>query len=516
MSTIANPVVRGVAPDPSICRVGGDYFLATSTFDFLPGVRIHHSTDLVHWRLLGGAVTRPAQYRRDGLPGEVMLYAPTLRHHEGRFHLACTNVADGQGNFLLSTDDPAGPWSDAVWVDSHAFDPSLLFADGTCYYTRRTLAPLPDGRLGPVVQYEIDPATGAALGPMRELTPDYAGFSSNDIEGPHLYKIGDWYYLFSAEGGSWKGHMQTCARSRSPWGPFTPCPDNPVLTHRHRVGHPIQTLGHADLVDAPDGSWWAVALGTRHQAHGGFVYHHNLGRETFLAPVEWSDDGWPVIGAGGTVELYTETARPLPSNPASSVRVPETIWAYGWSTQGIPAEGLSGDAAAGTFTLPYGRPFDAEDRSAGVGALFLPQQEDGATFTAVLQDPAPAGAEAGVAVHASAHHHYALLAGTGPDGVRQAVLRRRVDDMATEQRVPLPGAGAVRLRIEADAERYTFLVAADGEEFRTVGAGVARLLSAETAEAFVGCQFALVAVGGEGTDLPAARFGAVAATWSRP
>ncbi|MEE4540375.1 family 43 glycosylhydrolase [Streptomyces sp. V4-01] len=510
MTTISNPVVRGVAPDPSVCRVGGDYFLATSTFDFLPGVRLHHSTDLVNWRLLGGAVTRPAQYRRDGRPGEVTLYAPTLRHHDGRFYLACTNVADGQGNFVLSTDDPAGEWSDAAWVDTHAFDPSLLFADGTCYYTRRTLAPLPDGRLGPVVQCEIDPATGAKLGPMRELTPDYAGFSSNDIEGPHLYKIGAWYYLFSAEGGSWKGHMQTCGRSRSPWGPFEPCPDNPVITHRHRVGHPIQTLGHADLVDAPDGSWWAVMLGTRHLADGGFVFHHNLGRETFLAPVEWRD-GWPVVGAEGTIELRTRTARPLPSNPASTVAGPRTLWAAGWSTQGLPAAGLTGDASAGSFTLPYGRPLDSEERAAGVGALFLPQQEDDARFTAVLAAAPEAPAAAGVAVHASPRHHYTLLAGTGPDGVREVVLRRTVDDMAVEQRVALPGTGPVRLRIEATVQRYAFFAADGDQPYESVGAGAARLLSAETAESFVGCQFALVAAGDAG--LPAACFSGVHATW---
>jgi alpha-N-arabinofuranosidase len=511
VTTIANPVVRGVAPDPSVCRVGGDYYLATSTFDLMPGIRIYHSTDLVSWRLLGGAVTRPAQYRRDGRLGDVMLFAPTLRHHDGRFYLACTNVADEQGNFVLSTDDPAGEWSDAAWVDTHAFDPSLLFADGTCYYTRRTLAPRADGRLGPIVQCEIDPATGKALGPMRELTPDYGGFSSNDIEGPHLYKIDDWYYLFSAEGGSWKAHMQTCARSRSPWGPFEPCPANPVLTHRNRVGHPIQTVGHADLVDAPDGSWWAVTLGTRHLAGGGFVYHHNLGRETFLAPVEWQD-GWPVIGNGGSIELLMDSPRPLPSYQDSTVRQPGTVWAAGWCTVGLADEGVAGDPAAGEFTVPYGRPFDAQDRASGIGALLKPQQEDDATFTAVL-DQAPAGpAEAGIAVHSTHLHHYSLLATTGADGGTEAVLRRRVDDMVTEHRVALPdGDGAVRLRIEADVAHYTFSAARADGPWLPLGTASARLLSAETTEAFVGCHFALVATGDPAA--PAARFTQVATAW---
>lgn len=178
-----NPVVRGNAPDPSIVRVGNDYYLATSTMEFLPGIVIRHSINLVDWRIIGAAATRPFHYRRDGQPGEINLCAPTLRFHDGMFYLVSTNVAAGQGNFIVRATDPAGEWSDALWLDSEAFDPSLLFDDGAYYYTRRTLSPLSDGRLGPIVQTELDIATGR-LSPLRELTPDYSGFCSNDIEGP--------------------------------------------------------------------------------------------------------------------------------------------------------------------------------------------------------------------------------------------------------------------------------------------------------------------------------------------
>ena len=275
--TWQNPVLRGTVPDPTVIRVGGDYFLATSTFEYLPGIRLFHSTDIVNWTALGGAITRPAQYRRDGQPGEVKLFAATLRHHGGQFYLACTNVAEGQGNLVFSAPEIEGPWSDAIWLDEEAFDPSLLFdEDGTVYYTRRTLdLSSPSGNFGPVVQAEIDLQTGT-LGPMRAITADPHGYCSNDIEGPHLYRIGDWYYLFSAEGGTWIGHMQTVARSRSPWGPFEPAPHNPVLSHRHRVMHPIQSLGHAELVDDPQGNWWALALGTRHAGR-----HHLTGARHF-------------------------------------------------------------------------------------------------------------------------------------------------------------------------------------------------------------------------------------------
>lgn len=467
MTTYSNPVVRGSAPDPSIVRVGDDYYLANSTMEYLPGIVIRHSVDLVNWRIIGAAVTRPAQYRRDGEPGELMLYAPTLRYANGTFYVACTNVAEGQGNFIVRTTDPAGEWSDALWLDSEAFDPSLLHDDGTWYYTRRTLAPRPDGRLGPVVQAELDIETGE-LGTLRELTPDYGGFRSNDIEGPHLYHIGDWYYLFSAEGGTWKCHMQTMARSRSPWGPFEPAPHNPVITHRHRVGHPIQTLGHADLVEATDGSWWAVALGTRHEAQGGFVHHHNLGRETFLLPVEWVDD-WPVVGTEGTTELTVTVDRPLPiASPSSTANssLSNSLLTLGWRTIGEPPPGLRLDSE-NALAVPAG------------GCALLAQTEDSQVFTASVPNDAAEGS--GIGVMSDSGHRYALIARNST-----ADFIRVVDDLTVRDEIAL-SAGPHQLAITASAENYIFSV--DGRE---VARGRARLLSAETAEGFTGVHFALL------------------------
>ena len=494
MYRYSNPVVRGVAADPSVVRVGEDYFLATSTFDLWPGIVIRHSTDLKNWRIIGAAVTRPAQYRRDGLPGELLLYAPTLRHHDGVFYLICTNVAEGQGNFVVRTDDPAGKWSDALWLDTEAFDPSLLWDDGTWYYTRRTLNLRPDGQIGPVVQAELDIDTGA-LGELRELTPNWGGFCSNDIEGPHLFRIGDWYYLFSAEGSTWKGHMQTVARSRSPWGPFEPAPHNPVITHRHRVGHPIQTLGHADLVEDADGNWWAVALGTR---HANWAYHHNLGRETFLLPVEWVD-GWPHIGVHGTTELSVDIDRPLSPSLRGNSRfdaVADTLWTRGWQTVGLPDERL--DAASVTaISLPAGR--DPRQRGAdwAFGTLLLAQTEDEQVFEATV---AAGEVRAGIGVYSDARHCYALTC--SEEGV---VFERTVDDLTTREIVAesraVPVARA-RMRIEATAERYRFLLEESDAAMVVVGEGSARLLSAETAERFIGVHFVLLAVGADG----AARF----------
>ncbi|PRY06441.1 glycoside hydrolase family 43 protein [Kineococcus rhizosphaerae] len=480
-----NPVVRGVSPDPSVVRVGDDYYLANSTFDLMPGVTIRHSTDLLNWRTIGHAITRPEQYRRDSQDGPVVLFAPTLRHHDGVFYLACTNAVRGQGNFIVRTTDPTGEWSDALWIDDEGFDPSLFRDhDGIWYYTRRTLQFGPEG-LGPLVQATIDLETGQ-LGPLREITAPH-GFSSNDIEGPHLFTRDGWYYLCSAEGGSWKGHMQTIARSRSVWGPFEPAPHNPILTHRHRVAHPIQTLGHAELVDAPDGSAWALALGTRHPR---MAQHHALGRETFLLPVRW-ENGWPYVGDGGTTELHVEGTRP-PSGPAAAREVPDTLWSRGWKTIGAPAAGLDAAATDARIEMPVGR----DPRTSGpgpVGALLLPQTEYDQRLSVTLADLQP-GSIAGVAAYADRQHCYALTVAVDATGDRTASLSRTVDDFNTLETVLLPSEGVLTLSVDAHETSYTFVVRAGHQKSHEFAGLGARLLSAETAQWFTNVSFALLAL----------------------
>ena len=189
-----NPVVRGVNPDPSIIRVGEDYYLVNSSFSFYPGCPIHHSRDLVNWELIGYALTRPSQFSLDKNHGRPQLYAATLRYHAGTFYVI-TNDVNGGGNFYVTAKNPAGPWSDPIYIDKPQFDPSLFFDDdGTVYYTRR----------GPfetkeIVQATLDIKTGKLLTPLRSIG---VGMVSDDAEGPHLYKINGWYYLSEAEGGN--------------------------------------------------------------------------------------------------------------------------------------------------------------------------------------------------------------------------------------------------------------------------------------------------------------------------
>jgi hypothetical protein len=281
------PIVPGFYPDPTICRVDGDYYLAHSSFEYFPGAPIFHSRDLLTWTQFGHILDRRSQFRRGDAQPSTGIYGSTLRHHAGRFWSATTNVSDFQsGQLVVHADDPAGPWSEPVFVkDALGIDPDLCWDDDDrCHLTWNALD-LAAGTQA-VRQATVDLTTGA-LGPAYDV---WQGTGLAAPEGPHLYRMGDHWYLLLAEGGTERGHCVTVARAASPAGPFEPCPANPILTHRS-TKHPVQNVGHADLVQTPDGQWAAVYLGTR--PRGSTPGFHVLGRETFLAGVDW-EDGWPV------------------------------------------------------------------------------------------------------------------------------------------------------------------------------------------------------------------------------
>ncbi|MFE2583385.1 glycoside hydrolase family 43 protein [Streptomyces sp. NPDC059378] len=296
--TYDNPVIPGFHPDPSVCRVGADFYLVCSSFEYVPGVPLFHSRDLVHWRQIGNVLDRPGQLEiPPDAPASAGIYAPTIRHHDGRFHVITTHVGGG-GTFLVHSERPEGPWSDPVRIDLPGIDPDLAWDDdGSCWCA-----------LAGVRVARIDPVTGKVLeGPL----PVWSGTGMRDPEAPHLYRIGGWWYLLLAEGGTALGHSVSVARARSPRGPFEAAPDNPVLTHRG-TDLPVQCTGHADLVEAADGTWWMVLLGTR--PGGFFPEFHVLGRETFLVPVEWVD-GWPRVGPVDGRLPAPAAWHPLPPEP---------------------------------------------------------------------------------------------------------------------------------------------------------------------------------------------------------
>ncbi|MEU5258774.1 family 43 glycosylhydrolase [Amycolatopsis sp. NPDC021455] len=280
------PIIPGFHPDPSVCRVGGTYYLANSSFEYVPGVPIRRSTDLVTWELVGHALTRPGQLAPNEGVASGGIFAPTLRHHDGRFFLVTTNVHEPRGHLIVTAEDPAGPWSDPVYVaGTVGIDPDLCWDDaGVCHLTWASFHPALTG----IASVPIDPGTGAMLAEPRLL---WNGTGLAAPEGPHLYRVGGWWYLMLAEGGTERGHAVTIARARALEGPYEPAPANPILTHRSTT-HPVQNTGHGDLVECADGSWAMVYLGVR--PRGKTPQFHVNGRETFLAGVDWVD-GWPVV-----------------------------------------------------------------------------------------------------------------------------------------------------------------------------------------------------------------------------
>jgi alpha-N-arabinofuranosidase len=493
----SNPILPGFYPDPSICRVGDDFYLVTSSFEYFPGVPVFHSRDLVNWRQIGHCLTEQSQLPLDKCPCSGGIFAPTIRHHAGRFYMITTNVSakrpDKRRHFFVHAERPAGPWSQPVWLDQCGIDPSLLFDDdGTVYFS--------SNGPGGIWQSVLDISTGECLSEPRHI---WAGAGGRYPEAPHLYKIDGRYYLMIAEGGTEYGHAATIARSQSPWGPWEPCPHNPILSHRDRSNHQVQGTGHADLVQAPDGSWWVVLLGFR---TSGGMYHH-IGRETFLAPVSWRD-GWPVVNPDGPLAggVEMEVSTPLPPHPwpprpfrddfDSPVLGPQ------WNFLRRPPEGWSLTARRGCLRLTGSAlTLEDDDSPAFIGRR---QQHLAMRATARLHfEGRQAGDEAGLTVLANSSHHYeiALLAGEGGQDI---IIRRRIGDLMAVVARRRHDGGPVVLEISATPESYAFGLVGDDGQSVELAAGRCRYLSSEVAGGFTGAYIGMYATGnGRAASMPA-------------
>lgn len=291
---IQNPILPGFCPDPSIIRVGEDYYIATSTFEWWPGVRIFHSRDLQHWEQIPSPLRREKQLNMVGDPTSGGVWAPCLSYDGKYFYLVYTDVKTKKGrfynthNYVVYTEDIYGEWSDPVYLNSIGFDPSLFHdTDGKKY-----LINMVNGFKGILVQ-EIEPKTFLLKGERKKV---YAGSGLGYTEGPHMYHIGDWYYLMVAEGGTSYEHCETMARSKSIWGPFETAPENPILTANQEDFSQLQKCGHADFTDTQDGEWYMVHLCSRPLNGEKWC---TLGRETAIQKVEWSEDGWLRLKSGG-------------------------------------------------------------------------------------------------------------------------------------------------------------------------------------------------------------------------
>ncbi|RKR81789.1 alpha-N-arabinofuranosidase [Mucilaginibacter gracilis] len=304
---LVNPILSGFYPDPSIVKVGADYYLVNSTFSYFPGLPLFHSKDLKNWEQLANIISRKSQMDFIGERMTRGLFAPGISYYKGTFYVTCTNI-DNKGNFVVTARNPAGPWSDPVWLPKvRGIDPSIFFDGGKAYVVYNSdppdYKPLYQGHRT-IKMFEFDIENLTTIGEEKIVVNGGVDISKKPvwIEGPHLLKRNDWYYLYAAEGGTSVNHSEVVFRSKSVWGPYLPYEKNPILTQRDLPEdrkYPVTSTGHAQLVEGPDRKTYAVFLGVR--PYTGDYY--NTGRETFIAPVQWEND-WPVINAGNAEVKY--------------------------------------------------------------------------------------------------------------------------------------------------------------------------------------------------------------------
>jgi alpha-N-arabinofuranosidase len=487
-----NPVISGFHPDPSVCRIGGDYYLVTSSFEYFPGIPIFHSTDLVNWKQIGHVLNRESQLpltRIHKLGASQGIFAPTIRHHNGRFYVITTNITINK-NFFVWAYSPEGPWSEPITLDGWGgIDPSLFFDEDGKVYVSGTSSFGTDEPNG-IYQAEIDINSGKLL-TERQLI--WRGTGGCFPEGPHLYKINGWYYLMISEGGTEYGHMVTIARSRSPYGPFKSNPDNPILSNRSS-DKPIQATGHADLVQAADGTWWAVFLGVRPV---GYPKRHHLGRETNLASVQWTEEGWPIIGIEGRAEVVNDSgslllghSQPWQEQEEFDTNILSPVWNF-YRNPSVGAWSLT--ERPGWLTL-HGQTCTLNDTGSPAFVGRRQQHFNGEISVLMEFMPKEDGEEAGLTVFMNENYHYEI-ARVQHHGKSLILFRRRVGSLWKVEAEVEYHEPTVILGIKANEVNFTFTFTSSSREEIAMGHGESSLLATEVAGGFTGLFFGLYATG---------------------
>lgn len=483
---IRNPILPGFNPDPSIVRVGDDYYIATSTFEWFPGVQIHHSRDLVHWRLLTRPLTRASQLNLIGDPDSCGVWAPCLTYADGLFWLIYTDVkrygrttvggAAGASlrdfhNYLVTCPTIDGEWSDPVYLNSSGFDPSLFHdSDGKKYLLNQLWDFRPGkNRFNGIVLQEYSVAERRLIGRRENI---FAGTALGLTEAPHLYRRDGYYYLLTAEGGTAWGHAVTMARSRSLAGPYELHPDGPILTSRHRPDVELQRAGHADLVDTPHGETYLVFLCGRPLRNRGRC---TLGRETAIQPMTWGADGWLRTTDGQGLAQTTAPAplglapHPFPALPVREhfADTPAKLpLAFQWLRSPYPDELFSLTARPGHLRL-YGR----ESIGSPFRQSLVARRQQAHCYsaaTAIEFEPEHYQQTAGlVCYYNSAKFHYLYVSHDETLGKHLRVMSCVPDSPQTDSFTPpiaLPPGTRLELRVEVDHERLLFAFRVEGRD----------------------------------------------------
>jgi xylan 1,4-beta-xylosidase len=508
--TYSNPILSGFYPDPSICRVGGDYYIVNSSFAYFPGLPIFHSKDLANWDLLGYAMDRNEQLDLKKAGVSRGLFAPTIRYHNGTFYIMCTLIDKG-GNFIISAKDPKGPWSNPVWINEvKGIDPSLDFIDDKAFIVYNSEPPgnisTYDGHRT-IRMFEFDIKTMKVIGTEKLLINGGTDITKKPvwIEGPHLFKKDGWYYLMCAEGGTGYNHSEVIFRTRSLDEPFVSFANNPILTQRQLDPHrknPVTTTGHADLVETPEGKWFAVFLGCR--PYEGDYY--NTGRETFMLPVTWKDD-WPMIlEEKETVPYQVQVPFPKITKKVNNNFNGNIFFRDDFANSTLnrryaflrnPPQDLY-SIAKGKLLLPL---LATECSNAATPAFigFRQANKNGYAATGIDFTAATENEKAGLLIFQNENHYYFLCKSIenklpvvqlykGPGNKNAGALPELLIDQ------PLPNNGKLFLKIEANESGYSFYYATQKNKWVLLKDKVsAKFLSTKDAGGFVGSLFAMYA-----------------------
>lgn len=488
-----NPIISGYNPDPSICRVGDDFYLVNSTFEFYPGVPVYHSKNLVNWELINYCLKDKERLYLDGARSSGGIYAPMLCYHEGEFFMTTTNVSH-KGHLIVHTSDIYGEWSKPVWIDQGGIDPTLLF-DGEDVYFASTSRDK-EGRDG-IFMCKIDPYTGEKLSESVCISHGCGGICP---EGPHIYKLNGKYYLLLAEGGTEYGHMVTMQRADSPFGPYEPCPHNPILSHKDNPDGSIACTGHADLEVDQNGNWWLVCLGIRPSCtpQRGLKLHH-LGRETFLSPVIWDEEGWPVVGNDGRIALEMDGPLPGAVQPvcrdfADDFSEEKFSLHYNW-VRNPHMENYVRDTAARQLILK-GSDVTLNDTDTptwiGIRQKAFEIEADAVVSLAEpgekqeFSEPCPgknndseASKRVGLGAFYNQFYHYEIYL-TREQGQYKVCLAKHIHDMFARTAEAVVASGKnIHLRITSDPLNYDFWYSKDGEHYEKLGGGSTAGLATE-------------------------------------
>ncbi len=473
-----NPIIKGFYPDPSVCAANGKFYMVCSSFQYFPGVPLFESDDLVNWKQIGYVLTRKSQVMLDKINSSGGVFAPTIRYNNGRFYMVTTNDTTHQ-NFYVYTDDIYSEWSEPIYVDQGGIDPSLFFEDSKTYFMSNGIDS--EEKSG-VIQCEIDITNGKKLTDSRCI---WQGTGGRYLESPHMYKINDSYYLMAAEGGTEYGHMIVYARADSIWGEFKGYENNPVLTNRNKAPYIIQGIGHGDLIQDNNGNYHILCLGFR-QIHI-WAPFHTLGREVFMVPVKFGDDGWFTAGNDGTAEESYEIEGDFVQEEKKFYTFENTDWNIEWCFMRHPH--IENYELYNDKAVLYGTNITLDEVDS---PTFIAMRQRDFEFELITRVSIDSG-EAGVTVYSCENEHYDVALRKNSNGY-ETVLKLNIGGIKHEQ-ICIPVSGSeITLIVRGCSVSYNFFIEDNGKEIHLDG-GRAKYLSSEVSEGFTGVMLGLYAIG---------------------